>query len=80
MNIKEKLQEVFREVFEDDEIILTEEMTADDIDDWDSLTHMQLIETIETEFGIHFTLQEIMGLSNVGEFLGIVERKIGEES
>ena len=46
MNIKEKLQEIFREVFEDDEIVLSGELTADDIEDWDSLTHIQLIEEI----------------------------------
>ncbi|MEY8283641.1 acyl carrier protein [Lachnospiraceae bacterium 50-23] len=77
MNIKEKLQEVFREVFEDEEIVLREEMTAEDIEDWDSLTHIQLIEAIEEEFDIRFILQEITGLSNVGEFLAMVERKLG---
>ncbi len=79
MGIKERLQGIFREVFEDDEIILTEEMTADDIEDWDSLTHIQLIEAIEEEFNIKFILQEITGLSNVGEFLEMVERKVGEQ-
>lgn len=79
MGIKERLQGIFREVFEDDEIILTEEMTADDIEDWDSLTHIQLIEAIEEEFNIKFILQEITGLSNVGEFLEMVKRKVGEQ-
>lgn len=79
MEIKERLQGVFREVFEDDEIILTEEMTAEDIEDWDSLTHIQLIEAIEEEFKIKFILQEITGLSNVGEFLEMVEKKVGEQ-
>lgn len=79
MNIKEKLQEIFREVFEDDEIVLSGELTADDIEDWDSLTHIQLIEEIEESFKIEFTLQEITGLNNVGEFLSLVERKLGDK-
>lgn len=58
MMVKEKLQCIFREVFEDDDIILQENMTAEDIEDWDSLTHIQLIENIEVEFGITFTLQD----------------------
>lgn len=79
MNIKERLQEIFREVFEDDEIILKEEMTADDIEDWDSLTHIQLIEEIEENFKIDFTLQEVTELKNVGEFISLVEKKLGDK-
>lgn len=76
MNIKEMLEKIFRDVFEDEDIILTESTTADDIEDWDSLTHIQLIEEIEQEFKIKFTLQEITGLKNVGEFITLVERKL----
>ncbi len=76
MNIKETLEKIFRDVFEDEDIILTESTTAEDIEDWDSLTHIQLIEEIEQEFKIKFTLQEITGLKNVGEFITLVERKL----
>ena len=55
---------------------MTESTTAEDIEDWDSLTHIQLIEEIEQEFKIKFTLQEITGLKNVGEFITLVERKL----
>lgn len=77
--VKEKLQYIFREVFEDDDIILQEDMTAEDIEDWDSLTHIQLIENIEVEFGITFTLQEVTRLNNVGEFIDLTEQKVGEK-
>lgn len=77
--VKEKLQCIFREVFEDDDIILQENMTAEDIEDWDSLTHIQLIENIEVEFGITFTLQEVTKLNNIGEFIDLTEQKVGEK-
>lgn len=54
-------------------------MTAEDIEDWDSLTHIQLIENIEVEFGITFTLQEVTKLNNVGEFIDLTEQKVGEK-
>ena len=72
--VKEKLQYIFREVFEDDDIILQEDMTAEDIEDWDSLTHIQLIENIEVEFGITFTLQEVTKLNNL---VDLTEQKVG---
>ena len=77
--VKEKLECIFREVFEDDDIILQENMTAEDIEDWDSLTHIQLIENIEVEFGITFTLQEVTKLNNIGEFIDLTEQKVGEK-
>ncbi len=77
--IKEELQNIFREIFEDDSIVLKDDMTAEDIDEWDSLTHIQLIESIETKFGISFTLQEVMGLENVGEFIDLTKQKTGEK-
>ena len=75
--IKDMLQDIFREVFEDDEIVLRDDMTANDIEDWDSLTHIQLIETIENVFKITFTLQEVNELQNVGEFIELTEKKVG---
>ena len=75
--IKDRLQDIFREVFEDDEIVLSDDLTANDIEDWDSLTHIQLIETIENVFKITFTLQEVNELQNVGEFIELTEKKVG---
>lgn len=76
MGAKERLQDIFREVFDDDSIELFDEMTAEDIDDWDSLTHMELIENIENEFGIKLTTAEAMNTANVGDFIKLIEVKI----
>ena len=77
MDTKSKLEEVFREVFDDEEIVITPEMTADDIDDWDSLTHVQLIVAVEEAFGCKFSTVEVMKLKNVGEFISLIDRKTG---
>lgn len=76
MNIKEELQEIFREVFFDDAIELFDEMTSDDVEDWDSLSHISLISEIEKHFNIEFTTDEIMHTKNVGEFIKIIEIKV----
>lgn len=76
MNIKEELTKIFREVFDDDSIILRDDMTADDIEDWDSLAHMELIELIEKKFNIHFTTKESLETENVGSFISLIENKI----
>lgn len=75
MNTKEKLQEVFQDVFDDDEIELTAETTADDIDAWDSLTHVQLIVAVEKAFSLKFSTVEVMKLKNVGEFIELIDKK-----
>lgn len=75
IKIKGKLEEIFRDVFDDDEIIVFNEMTADDVEDWDSLSHINLIHDIEISFGIKFTTKEIISAQNVGEFIEIIERK-----
>lgn len=76
MNTYDKLNEVFREVFDDDEISLTPETTADDIEGWDSLSHVNLIIAVEMKFDIEFTQKEIRSFSNVGEMAACVESKI----
>lgn len=75
-DILNRLQEIFRDTFDDDELIINNETTADDIDDWDSLTQIQLILEIEKEFKIKFTVDEIKQASNVGEFAQIIKGKI----
>ena len=71
--IMEQLQEIFRDVFADDAIVLQGTTTSSDIEDWDSLAHIQLISEIENHFGIQFTLQEAVAASNVSEFVQIIE-------
>ena len=73
--IFEKLTIIFREVMDNDEIVLNEETTAEDIEEWDSLAHVQLIEKIEDVFGVRFSAKEMMSWEELGELVdSIVER------
>jgi len=76
MEIKEKLTEIFQEVFDDQSITLHEEMTADDVDAWDSLSHVNLMIAIELAFDIEFKQNEIQSFANVGELMQTIEEKI----
>ena len=76
MKTMELLQDIFRDVFDDEELTIGEETTAADIEDWDSLSHMQLIAEIEKRFDVRFT-DEIRSAKNVGEFAALIERKKG---
>lgn len=70
-----KLQEIFRDVLDDEDIELTFDTTADDIDEWDSLTHVQLVVAIEKEFKIKFTSKEILAWSDVEDLVNSVVGK-----
>lgn len=74
--IIEKLTTVFHEVFNDNTIILTDEMTAADVENWDSLTHMLMITKVEEDLGIKFKLKELNRLKKVGDLINIVETKL----
>ncbi|MDR3258504.1 MAG: acyl carrier protein [Fusobacteriaceae bacterium] len=74
--MKERLQEIFRDVFDDEGLILTEKMTAADIEDWDSLAQINLIIAIQKEFKIKFVLEEIVKLENVEKILELIKSKI----
>lgn len=73
--IFEKLNEVFSDVF-NEEITVTAETTADDIDEWDSLTHITLISEVEDTFGMKFSMKDVLGMQNVGEMAEIIEKSI----
>jgi acyl carrier protein len=73
--IIKKLTEVFREVFNNDQITLSDEMTAQDVGSWDSLSHMLMIEKVEKRFDFKFKLREITKLKNVGVLLDLIEKK-----
>ena len=70
--IFEKLNEVFRDVFDDEDITVTETTNADDIEDWDSLSHINLVVAVEKEFGIKFRMGEPQKMKNVGEMVNII--------
>ena len=62
-----KLNEVFRDVFDDETLTVSETTSAEDIDDWDSLTHISLIAAVEAEFGIRFDMKSVLKMKNAGE-------------
>jgi len=74
--IIEKITGIFREVFGDKNIVINDEMTANDVENWDSLTHMLMITKVEDELGIKFKLKELNRLKKVGDLISIVESKL----
>lgn len=74
--ITEKLTAIFREVFNDNSIVLCDNMTAADVDNWDSLTHMLMITKVEEVFGVKFKLKELNKLKMVGDLLNNLEAKL----
>lgn len=75
VEIYEKLTAIFREIFDEDDLSLTPETTADEVDGWDSLTHIRLVLAVEKAFGVKFTASEIGNLKNVGELAALIEKK-----
>ena len=71
-----KLNEVFQDVFDDEEITVNDATTADDIEDWDSLEHINLIVAVENAFGVKFNMGQVNGMKNVGEMVDIIMEKI----
>lgn len=73
--IAEKLTSIFREVFTDPNLVLTDELTANDVDNWGSLTHMTMMAEVEQTFGIAFKLKELKKLNSVGELIEAIKSK-----
>ncbi len=71
-----KVEGVFRDVFDESELKISETTTAEDIEDWDSLAHISLVVAIEKEFNIKFALDELQTLQNVGEMVALINKKI----
>lgn len=76
MDVKNELQEIFRDVFDDESIVITEETTSDDIEDWDSFAQMNLIVAMEKQFGLKFNIKEINSLKNVGEMIALIQERM----
>jgi acyl carrier protein len=75
-NIIEKLTIIFRKIFNSENILLTNEMTANDVSNWDSLSHMLMISEVEEVFSIKFKLKELNKLKNVGVMIEMIESKL----
>lgn len=74
-NIINRLTEVFRDVFDDDSIVISPSTTSNDIEDWDSIEHINLIGAVEDEFGLRFKMKEVSGMKNVGEMINIISER-----
>ena len=72
-----KLNDIFRDVFDDDGITVTDVTVADDIEGWDSLEHINLLAVIEQEFGMKFNMGQVVSMKNVGEMADIIISQIG---
>lgn len=74
--VLERLTNVFKDVFDLEEVTITDSTTSEDIEDWDSLEHINLIVAVETEFGIKFNMNEVGSMKNVGEMVDIILSRI----
>ena len=75
--ILKQMQDIFIDVLDNDDIVLIEDTTADDIEDWDSLEHIHLVTAIEQEFKMKFTMGQVVSMKNVGEMVDIILEKVG---
>lgn len=73
--ILERLTPIFRDIFDDEEIIITFDTSAKDIEDWDSFSQIRLVAAIEKDFGIKFKFGELNSLRNVGEMINVIKQK-----
>jgi acyl carrier protein len=74
--IVEKLTGIFRKIFNEDSLIITDELTADGVERWDSLSHMLMISEVENEFSVKFKLKELNKMKNVGDMIDIIISKL----
>ena len=77
--IFKKVNEIFCDELDNEDIVLNDDTTADDVEEWDSLSHVQLIVAIEKAFGIKFTSNEILSWSNVGQLVDSIENRLKKE-
>ena len=73
--IESRLTPIFRDVFNDDALVVTEGMTAAEVPTWDSLSNINMIVAVEKSFGVKFSIKDVRSLKNVGELLELIKRK-----
>lgn len=70
--VLEKVSEIIKDVFDNDEVMITDNTVAGDVEGWDSLMHITLIGTIEDEFDIKFAMKDVVGMKNVGQMIDLI--------
>jgi acyl carrier protein len=70
------VQDIFRDIFDEDDMVIEDKTSSDDIEDWDSLNHINLVSAIEKEFEIRFALGELMALKDVGAMIDLMIEKL----
>lgn len=74
--VMSKVTEIARDIFDDEELELNDDTIAADVDGWDSLTHLSLMNEIENEFEIKFEMKEVHGLNNIGELIDVIMERM----
>lgn len=74
--VMEKVQDIFRDVFDDDSLVISDATNSNDIEDWDSLEHIALIVSMEKEFNTSFDIKEVNKLENVGGMIDLIMTKL----
>ncbi len=74
--VLKKVNEIFKEIFDNEDLVITDSTTANDIDEWDSLTHITLISTVAEEFGINFDMADVVKFQNVGDMVDSIMEKL----
>ena len=77
-DIYQKLTPVFHEVFDNDDIVLSDGMSAEDVDEWDSLSHIRLVVAVEEMFSVRFDSSDVVELENVGQFVDLIGTKTAD--
>lgn len=77
VNILAELQDVFRDVLDNNAIVLKPETVADDVEEWDSLAHIQLVLAIGKRFGLKFTTEEVISWTNVNSIVNTIQSRLG---
>lgn len=72
--IYERLEGIFRDIFDDDDLIVTPQLMAQDVDGWDSMMNVQLMLSVERAFKVHFSASQIASLDNVGDLAALIQR------
>jgi acyl carrier protein len=75
--IKSRLTPIFRDVFSDDGLVVTEGLTANEVKKWDSLSHINMIYAVEKSFGVKFSIKDARSMKDVGELIQLVRKKAG---